>query len=306
MKYQNKNIWISLTLAIVCIAITSLYIPQENKTHLKDRFWTIKTHKTKNCNLIILGDSRVYRGISPYAIEQILPHYKAFNFGYSNGGLNHTMYKAAEKKLKNTRKNRIVLIGASALSLNKLSSSNTQYLQEIARPYTEVFERMYLGKYMGYFGAITPEELCNKDVKKKLPKVEYTSIYHDNGWVASDKAPADTMEALPFYIKDFKKHSTSNPLIDEMCTQINEWSSKNIKVFVFRPPAAAPLVSLENSAGKYNESLIKRKVELAGGVWIDVDPTKYKTYDGSHLSEKEAQKLSIYLAQKIKAALPDK
>lgn len=287
-------------MSLIFIGILGAILPKNPDKYLRDRFWTLKVHNKSKYNFLILGDSRTYRGIAPDEIEKVLSGFVVYNFGFSNGGLNSTIYNAAEKKLIDNDSKKIILLGVSAFSINDLSSSNEQYFQELTRPKEEVFERRYLGRFLNYFSSVTPLIVKNS-IRQIKPEVSYISIYNDNGWVESEKTPSDTMEALPYYIKDFTLHTTNYQLVTEMCEKISFWRSKGIKVFAFRPPAATPIVALENLEGNYNEQLIKQKIELAGGHWIEIDPTKYKTYDGSHLPKNEARKLSQELAEKIKA-----
>lgn len=297
MVSDKQNIWFTFLIAAILIVVLGQLLPKKPEKYLKDRFWVLKTHKKADCNFIVLGDSRVYRGISPYEIECILPEFKVQNFAFSNGGLNTAMFDAAEKKLVSDQP-KIILLGVSAFSINYLSKANKLYLQELSRPKEEVFERRYLNKYLNYFSPVTPEEVRDL-INKVRPPVNYISIYHDNGWVESEKFPADTMEAMPYYKKDFALHTTDYKLVDELCERINSWNNAGIKVFAFRPPASVPMVALEDSVGNYNEQLIKMKIEKAGGLWINIDPTKYKTYDGSHLFKGDARKLSIKIATEI-------
>lgn len=302
MEKFKQNIWITLLLAIILIGIFGYILPKNPDKYLKDRFWSFKVHDNKKYNFVILGDSRTYRGISPYEIENILPEFSVFNFAFSNGGLNPEIYKAVDTKLNETREPMIILLGVSALTMNNLSLPNEQYIQELTRAKEEIFERIYFGEYLNYFSPVTP--IIIKDlIKGKKAKSNYINIYHDNGWVESDKFPRDTMEAMPFYEKDFTLHTTNYQLVNQLCEQIRMWESKGIKVFAFRPPASMPLVALEDSSGNYNEHLIKQKIELSGGHWIDVYPASYNTYDGSHLSRGESQKLSKYIANEIKTFL---
>ena len=110
-------------------------------------------------NFIILGDSRTYRGVSPYDIEQVLPEFRVFNFAFSNGGLNPAIYKAAETRLDIKTDSTIILLGVSALTINNLSLPNEQYIQELTRAKEEVMERMYLGTYLNYFSSVTPTKV---------------------------------------------------------------------------------------------------------------------------------------------------
>ena len=50
------------------------------------------TWKTR-FDMILMGDSRVYRGLSPEAMKSVLSDYRIFNFGYSGGGLDPVMYR---------------------------------------------------------------------------------------------------------------------------------------------------------------------------------------------------------------------
>lgn len=302
MGESKKNIWITFLLAIAFTAILGAILPKNPDKYLKDKFWAYKVHQHNEYNFIILGDSRSYRGVSPSEIEKILPEYNVYNFAFSNGGLNSVIYKAAEKKLSKTNEPTIILLGVSALTLNDISSPNEQYAQELKRAKEDVFERIYFGEYLNYFSPVTPV-IVNDMIHGNKPKSKYINIYHKDGWVESDKIPIDTSEAMQYYQKDFTLHTTNYKLVDELCTQISLWNSRGIKVFAFRPPASLPLVVLENSAGNYNEKLIKQKIEKSGGNWIDIIPTSYKTYDGSHLPAKEARKLSRYLANIIKIQL---
>ncbi len=304
MEKIKHNIWLTFLIAIVLIAVLGQFLPKKPDKYLGERFWVLKTHKKDNYNFVILGDSRVYRGISPYEIEKVIPQYKIINFAYSNGGLNSIVCNAAEGKLISNNP-RIILLGVSAFSINPLSNANKLYLQELSRPKEEVFERWYLNKYLNYYSPSTPEEVRDL-VRKVKPSVNYLSIYHDNGWVESEKIPADTMEAIPYYKKDFSLHTTDYQIVDNLCKRITNWNNAGIKVFAFRPPASVPMIALENSSGDYNEQLIKTKIEQAGGVWINIDPTKYKTYDGSHLYKNDARNLSYKLAVEIKLNLEKK
>ena len=95
---KNKT-YITVILSLFLILILGLILPKQNtvKTQL-ERFWLKKTFSDKNYDIVIMGDSRTYRGVSPQAMQQILTNYKILNFAYSNGGLNNFMFGEAEKR----------------------------------------------------------------------------------------------------------------------------------------------------------------------------------------------------------------
>lgn len=265
-------------------------------------FWSRKTFAPPRYNVVLIGDSRIYRGISPQIMEAELEDLKVLNFGYSNGGLNATMFRAAEEKLKKSDSIKIIIIGITANSLTAYTDKNEQYLQEISRPKEEVMERLYLNPILYWFSATSPEALKSQ-ANNVNDSVYYKSEYHMNGYVESDKFPADTLQALPSYTDDFKNYQVKPNDIKNLAMQVHEWAQKGIYVFAYRPPVSLPMRELENNMAKYDEALIKKEIEEAGGIWIELNPNRYKTYDGSHLDKPSAESLSKKLATDIEKHL---
>lgn len=298
----KQNIGFTLAIGVVFIVLIGYFLPKDYHKYFGERFWTKKVFAKAEYDIVVLGDSRVYRGISPACFNEVLEGYNTLNFGYSNGGLNKTIFKAAESKLSKKSEQKIIVLGVSAFSINPLSLRNSQYLQELTRPREEVYERLYLNKHLHFFSPVNPEQVIDLLKGKKVDN-NYISIYHDNGWVESEKIVIDTMEAMPYYKKDFSQHLTSYELVSDLCVQIKDWREQGILVFAFRPPASVPLSNLEDSVGLYNEKKISSMIENAGAKWINVNSTKYKTYDGSHLYRWDAERLSLRIANEIKANL---
>ena len=296
------NITITLAIASILVAALSFVMPKDKEKYLRDRFWTQKTFASSKYNIIIMGDSRVYRGLSPGVMEKKLPGMKILNFGYSNGGLNTAMFEMAEKKISLQSRNKVIILGVSPNCITGFSRNNEQYLQEKKRPREDLFERLYLNGILYHFSATTPEGISNL-LKKKSSNSYYLNEYQANGYVESEKFPADTMESIPSYISDFTNYKVEERYVDEMIKQVKIWSNKGITVFGFRPPVSLPMRALEDTMGLYNEPEIRALFNQAGGHWADLNPNSYKTYDGSHLDKKSAIRLSEDLARDIKPFL---
>ncbi|MDA3929796.1 MAG: hypothetical protein PF541_12660 [Prolixibacteraceae bacterium] len=121
-----------------------------------------------------------------------------------------------------------------------------------------------------------------------------------NGYVESDKFPIDTLEAIPSYTKDFNNYQVEEKYTNTLFEQVQNLTKQGIHVIGYRPPVSQTLRILEDSLGNYNEAEIKSGIQKAGGFWIDLDPSKYTTYDGSHLDKVPAERLSTELAIEIK------
>jgi hypothetical protein len=302
---KNLNIVITLILAAILVGALSFVLPKNKEKYLGDRFWAQKTFAPSVYDIIIMGDSRTYRGVSPEIMEKKLPGMKILNFGYSNGGLNPTMYESAEKKLSGSHTKKVMVLGVSANCILDYTLVNEQYWREKTRPREDIIERMYLDGILYHFSATSPEGI--KEYLRKKPSVNfYMNEYHSNGYVESEKFPPDSMEAIPSYIKDYTNYKVEKHLIDDLINQVKVWNSKGITVIGFRPPTTIPMRALEDTMGFYNEEVISTRFIEAGGHWVNLNPNDYKTYDGSHLNKESAARLSEKLAEEIESLLSNK
>ncbi len=292
---RKPNIWITLAIAATLVAALSFVLPKDAEKYLGELFWTRKTFAPPKYNMVIMGDSRVYRGVSPQIIEKRLPGLKVLNFAFSNGGLNPTMFDAAEKKLVHNSKPKIIVLGISANAISGYSAGNQQYIQELNRPREEIFERIYFNPLRYWFSATSPEKLKNHFSKQEEIRF-YRNTYFMNGYVESDKYPVDTMEAIASYTKDFTNYKVEPENLQILFNQVKNWTNNGIIVVGFVPPVSQPMQMLEDTLGLFDEVAVKAGFENVSGKWIDLNPANYKTYDGSHLTIESAKELSHKIA----------
>ncbi len=299
---RTPNIWIPTVLALFIALGLSFVLPKDEERYMRDRFWIHKTFAPAKYDVVIMGDSRVYRGVSPDVMEKKLKNFKILNFGYSNGGLNPEMYKAAEEKLGKSDRPKIIVLSISANAITGFSRDNTQYRQERTLSREEKIEGLYLNNISYWFSPTSPQKLLDTLNGKKENKY-YRNHYNMNGYVASEKFPVDTTEAISSYVDDFNHYKVDEKYLQELYSQVKSWTSRGIKVVGFRPPVSLPMRQLEDSLGRYNENEIMTGFEQAGGYWLNLNPNQYKTYDGSHLTIESAKKLSAVLADKIETLI---
>lgn len=288
-----------MAMATVLVTALSFVFPKDAEKYLGELFWTRKTFAPAKYNMILMGDSRVYRALSPEIIETKLPGLKVLNFAYSNGGLNQVMFDAAEKKLASNSQPKIIVLGITANSITDYSAGNHQYIQELTRPREEVLERFYLNPVRYWFSSTSPEKL-KQHFLGKADSAYYLNRYFMNGYVESEKYPADTTAAISSYIDDFKNYKVDSVHLNVLYNQVRKWSESGITVVGFVPPVSQSMRMLEDTLGLFNEAAIKAGFEKASGRWFDINPDNYNTYDGSHVTIESAQKLSGELAEYIK------
>ena len=298
-----------LTLLFVLIlSIFGFIIPDDPNPRIQslpdyNRFWTQKVHQDKIFNGIILGDSRIYRGVAPHILSDELRDYRFYNFGFSSGGLNPEIYREAEKCLKNEGGN-IIIVGLSPGSLTPMSKKNKGLRKELARRPAEVIDRLYISYYLKMFRPHKPDFFRAVLLKENdSPDEYYYQEFYDNGWVKSELKPENPAKALPSYRDLFLKQKVSEELVEKLAKQVHAWSIQGNRVFVFRSPSSPSMEQLEDAMSGYNEEFIKNKIQLSGGIWLDFNSKDYHSYDGSHLHYQSALKFSHDLAQKIKENL---
>jgi hypothetical protein len=302
---KSERIFYSLILFLICSIIlnnlkTRISYPYLNNDQEANRFWVVKTLIQKNYDIILMGDSRVYRGISPSTIEQSVPGVRILNFAYSSGGLNRYMYEEAYNKLDPNSSRKAIIIGLSAYALSEFESTNAAYITEKTRSIDYIVSN-YLLPGAEYFispiNNILSDYLTSRMTAGNIRR--YYQEFYDDGWVASRATPDDPTLLLGSYRRTFKTRKVSTELIKQLADHTASWKKNNITVFAFRMPTARKMAVLENQSGGFNEELISKEFEKSGGIWLDFSKGAYHSYDGSHLDKDSAVKFSQDLAGKI-------
>lgn len=288
-----------MAMAAVLVTALSFVFPKDSEKYPGELFWSRKTFAPARYDVVLMGDSRVYRALSPEIMESQLPGLKVLNFAYSNGGLNQVMFDAAEKKLARNNHPKIIVLGVTANSVTGYSAGNQQYIQELTRPREEVLERFYLNPVRYWFSSTSPEKL-QQHFWGKADSAYYRNTYFMNGYVESEKYPADTTTAISSYIDDFKNYKVDSVHLQVLFDQVEKWTKEGFTVIGFVPPVSQPMRMLEDTLGLFDEAAIKAGFEKASGHWIEINPASYKTYDGSHLTIESARRLSGKMAATIK------
>lgn len=302
-----KTFIVTLILLIV-IGILKFYLLQEFTKNILDAevFWVLKTFANPKFDMILVGDSRVYRGLSPEAMNRILPNYRILNFGYAAGGLNTTIYKEAESKFDPNSEKKTIVLGVTPMSLLPESEKNRDFEDKKSTSPEYVFMTKHFPSFITFFNPLKFEELLPPQLKKFIHTLlkkpysgHYYQIYHENGWVASWRVPENPQQYLASFQQVFSHSDVSAKLIQDLLQQTREWRQQNIQVFGFRPPSSKAMEELENELSGFDEDTFSRQFKAAGGIWFSFPIEKYHSYDASHLHKDSAIQLSLDLARRI-------
>ena len=287
-------------ITLILILAIKLFIPaKENVKTKQEYFWTLKTHTPDKFDIIVMGDSRIYRGISPEDLTKKLPKTSAVNLGFSSAGFNDLYFSFAEEKLKKESKTKVILLGISPHSLTPSALKNEELKSYLNKSKTDVFKITKLANIYKTLNIITPSQISNNLTNTNKPYTNYNQEFYTNGWVKSSNKNPNINIALYKYQNIFNDNKVSEEAINNLSDQINKWTEKGIKVICFRPPSTVEMEQLEDSLSGYNEVEISQKIITNGGYWININSKNYVSYDGSHLHYQSAIKLSKKLGLDI-------
>jgi hypothetical protein len=286
---------------LVLFVITMHYlVPKSDEFRVLENnsFWKKKTFDKNTYDIVVCGDSRVYRGVSPNKMKEVLSGFSIVNFGYGSAGYDEIMFREINKRI-NAKRVGIVVLGLTPSTLTHKGSFNYHLNNELGTKPEELIELMYFKKVFQYFIPVTLKQL-DRSIKGKKFTVSKHQEYIDGGWVATHEDYPQPESALKSYNTYFIGNQVENKNIEILVKQIRSWGNSNIQVFVFRPPTTSKMVSLEDSLSGFDEQLIKKKLETAGAKWLEFEVDKYFSFDGSHLQKGSAIEFSKDLALKIR------
>lgn len=309
-SFKKNRIILSVFSAFILLILIEIIRPVQidplkaNK-YAEQKFWVHKTHHKGVYDVVIVGDSRAYRGISPKTVSDNLnpqTNSSVFNMGYSSLGLTPQVFELARSRLDSNSKNKILIIALTPLSLMTRSFRNEHLNQEIKRDAEDKWLKLnYWPKY----------ELLKQEAKNFLPvvfkprepKTYYYQDFHQDGWISSWVEPENKNEAIESYKKLFAEDNYANDAIEIIKSEILKFKELNTQVFVFRMPSSPEMEYLENTLGKFNVDEVKQALLSINAIWLEFDSLNYHSYDASHLHKDSAVKFSKDLALAISQKL---
>lgn len=287
---------------MVCV---KLFLPAPIKnTELRNEFWLRKTFAPSNYDIVIGGDSRIYRGVSTTAINTNLsPKLQAVNLGYSSAGYDLEYLEFLTSRLKPKGK-RILVLGVTPHSLTLEGAKNELYHEHQNKGHFELIKGLYLSQYLKHFAPYKATELKDYFLNG-VSDDGYFEDFQEDGWVHSHRLPEDSLTAIEIYQKLFTDYQVSDTLISNFLNRISAIEKSGIEVIAFRPPTFEMMRNVEDSLSGYKEDYMRDEMELRGCTWIDFNPAEFHTYDGSHLHYQSAEHLSRLIGEEIQKMFDD-
>jgi len=292
----NKKVILTLLLSLVVLVIITFVTNNKMDDENYKALFVHKVFTKQKYDIIIAGDSRIYRGISAKILGDKL-HLSALNLGFSSGGHSKLLFDLIDKHLNNNSPNKTIILGITPASLTDRAAENGHIKRVLNRKKEEVLEYEYLFPIKLFFAPTTPYQ-----IKKKLrhkPSNDYRQEFHINdGWIASWYDSPIPYRALKSYKDKFTKMKTEEEVIQSLYKKISEWRSEGIEVYGFFVPSSKNMNELEKVVAEFNSNAFLKGFLNAGGSWVNIE-NQYSSFDGSHLGKESATRLSKEIANKL-------
>jgi hypothetical protein len=260
------------------------------------RFWTEKSQKGPDFDLVVAGDSRTYRGVSPRAMQEVLSEQRIMNFGFSGVAFTPMYLDAATRLLGPDAKQPTIVLGITPIALTRKSADSNSYLSHLYMTPLRSWLRVQVGSLSEYLRTISNPVVFWRSLRN--PEHGYFEVYYTDGWVSARKVPEDPGEAIEAYLDAYDQNRVDPAILSELYNWVRNARATGIRVYGLRVPTSPAMVELERARSGFEENRFVADFSAAGGIWLPFI-NRYHSYDGSHLREDSAQVFSRDLAEAI-------
>ena len=278
--------------------------PQDDVRAARNAFFIEKTHGQASYDMVLVGDSRALRGISPEQIERQNPGLRVFNFAFHAGGFNDEIFDAAEALLDADSPRKAIVIAPTPLGFIDWKQTNAQYREYLNKPGDEVLLYRKCFALAGFLQPLSPTVFLRKALGMKPPRL-LEEDFTPAGWISTRQTPADNFADLSVLRDQLLGNRSEPAVMANLMARVADWESRGIRVFGTFVPAYEPRVALEDSMLDFPRETFMADFDRAGGRFFTGYGTGYETYDGSHLYDDSAVRFSAVLGEKINQALAE-
>lgn len=279
-----------VAVVILFVVCASLAPRLPSSPLLRDSFWAHKIGAGPRYDIVLVGDSRVYRGLDPDIIGKNFGGAKCFNYGFSSAGLDSFLLNRAAGLLSPNGQ-KIMIIGISANSFTEEAMGNGHLKSLLKLNRRDLWIRMHLYPHLTSFDAYRISDLYSL-----MKRQGYYEDYHlATGFAASDRVPMDSATALSDYAIRFAHEKYSGKGEQNFVNAVDHLVQQGIKIYIIRMPTTHAMRAIEEhwQAGRLDS--LEIELRNKGCEVIDPETGPYTSYDGSHLDSRSAEKLSAMI-----------
>lgn len=295
----------TLSLAAVFIAAMGSLRPDKPQGLYEKRYWATKISWRHCADVVLTGDSRILGGISPEEMKKTLGDRRIVNYAFASNLYTPEYLEAVEQVLDPESENRIILLGITPHSLTEDPDVTGQFSSLKGLSRRQIYIDMHLAPILSFFDYMSFGDAL-KGLVPSLAETHTRRELCEDGWLAYDRQPPGEKKELKKYARMYQKSRVSSRMVDELNAFVGRWTAMSIRVYAFLMPSCSEMVDLEEQYSGFDQRQFVADFERAGGMWIDVDPRRHDSFDGSHLGRQAALEFSRELAGRVREVEPQR
>lgn len=282
----------------------------------RDGYFREKLAWRGELEVVLAGDSRVYRNVVPSELSARLGSGRVGNFGFSGAGFSKAYLDAIAETLDPGSQRPTVVLGLSPASLTEAAAKDNGFTDAVAQreartllglpaldPVARFFRPLDSVADVARFGSIEPPTIAPSPFVTHMDLGAYHEVPDRDGWVESWVDPPDDRHR-DRNLKAFQGYFEAEKIGPERLADVEAFVRRCVAagwtVVVFRPPTPPEMTALEDRLSGWPESRVKTTLTAAGAIWFEA--SAQPSYDGSHLTPQGARALSKELAAAIERA----
>ena len=297
MIRKDRTLKTAILAGILILAMGSVR-PDKPLGTYPSKFWADKIQWRHHADVVITGDSRVLGGVSPGHMQQILEDRRIVNYGFASNLYLPQYLEAVEQVLKPQSDYKTIILGITPHSLTEDPDVTGQFFELKRLSKQDIFIKIHLAGLISFFDYMSFHD-AKLGLFPSLAKRRTIKECFANGWLAYSKKPPGKKRELKKYRRMYKRHRVTPTMIKNLMSYVTQWSESGIRVYGFLVPTCKQMVEIENRLSGFNKNKFVATFNAAGGIWIEIDPAGYDSFDGSHLQRESALEFSRDLAMKI-------
>lgn len=298
---SRPRAWQALTLAALVTLAIALGRSDPHYATAPGWYWRMKLHWPKAAGIVLAGDSRVYRGVDPSQFEAALGK-RTLNFGFSAAAFDDAYLDAIERVVDPGVPHPIIVLGVTPWSLTPRAASVNGYLDAVAEDRRAAIPfawEQHTHRFAVAFRSFI-SDLPGSAPATRATESDYIQDFRLNGWVASDQLKHQPDAGLRAASADHSHGNRINPAaVERLLRRVALWHKRGWTILTFEPPAAPEATRLAHELAGWAAQALPSRLQAAGARWVDVDPSRYVSYDGTHLTADSARQLSKELAASL-------
>lgn len=296
----KKQVFLTMAVFWICVLSINLCRPFVSDNYVVRNSLLLEKISWKNrFDIVVTGDSRTLTGVSPLAMENILPGEKIANLGFIALIYSQEYMNYVRESLSEPVKNKIIVLCFTPRSLvtNQKEECYFRIYNKEARNLLRVDINSYFKRLSSLF-----RELSEDDMKNHFKEgdIRYLSFCFDTGWVASRLYPEDPNDQKAQYKLLFLGDKYDEKVLEMIFRNVKKWTGEGIIVAGVRLPTSPSIKIVEDKFSGLDMQKVQSKFEENGGIWLNPRSSFFVSYDGSHARYDSAVIYSKDLANELK------